>query len=204
MRSRNSCSSRSSPATFSPSSVEPRQHLAFERADEQAALPAREQVAGVERHAGGRDRRRPVLHRLLHAGLRACRRRSAAAIIDAVADHRPAVVLARLDDVDLVAALRAVLLLPELAVGGIEGEALRVAVAIGPDLGQRAGRPTNGLSGGTAPSGVMRTILPMWLSSFCASSRVAEMLAERDEQIAVAAPARCGSRNGCRCDTGPC
>ena len=38
-----------------------------------------------------------------------------AAVVDAIADHRPAVVLALLDDVDLVAAARAVLVLPQLS-----------------------------------------------------------------------------------------
>ena len=50
-------------------------------------------------------------------------------VIDAIADHRPAIVLAFADDVDLVAAARAVLNLPEIAGCRIEREALSVAVA---------------------------------------------------------------------------
>src|SRR5262249_10383851 len=59
-------------------------------------------------------------------------------VVRAVTDDGPAVVLALLDEVDLVAALRAVLGLPERARGGGERETLRIAVAPAPDLGQRA------------------------------------------------------------------
>src|SRR5690606_31234497 len=60
-------------------------------------------------------------------------------VVGAVADHGPAVVLALLDEVELVAALRAVLRLPERVRLGVPNETLRVAVAVAPDLRQRAG-----------------------------------------------------------------
>src|SRR5262249_36900080 len=63
-----------------------------------------------------------------------------ARIVDAVADHRPAVVLAGLRDVDLVAATWAVLVRPQLPGLRMDRGALRIAVAVAPDfrLGARA------------------------------------------------------------------
>ena len=40
------------------------------RGDEEIALPFREEIAGIERHSRGRNRRRPEVDRLLHAFLR--------------------------------------------------------------------------------------------------------------------------------------
>src|SRR5262249_29882207 len=62
--------------------------------------------------------------------------------IDTEADHRPAVVADGLDDVDLVATARPVLVLPQFSAFGMEREALRVAVAVAPDLGLGA-RPAD-------------------------------------------------------------
>ena len=57
---------------------------------------------------------------------------------------RPAVVLARLDQVQLVAARRTVLGLPQLVGDRIERQALRVAVAVAPDRADRARRLRTG------------------------------------------------------------
>ena len=101
-------------------------------ADEQAPLPRRKRVARIEGHAAGRDDGVPVEQRLLHAGragLGQFRARPAGAdrgfpgVRAAVRDDRPAVVPARPDDVELVAALRAVLHLPELARLGMNDQA---------------------------------------------------------------------------------
>ena len=59
-----------------------------------------------------------------------------AVVVGAVGDERPAVVGARLQDVELVAAERAVLVLPQLARLGMERQPLRTAVAGRVDLGQ--------------------------------------------------------------------
>src|SRR4029079_11033980 len=76
----------------------------------------------------------PVFDRLLHAR-RACALVNArAVVIDAVADHRPAVILAGLWNVDLVAAHRTVLMSPELPGLRVQGCALHVAVAVAPDF----------------------------------------------------------------------
>src|SRR5215510_2711884 len=114
--------------------LEAYQCLSGERADEQVAAPRREQVAGIERHAGRRDRWHPILDRLLHAGLLGAGVDFGATVVDTVADHRPSVVFAGFRDVDLIAAARAVLVHPQLAAGWVERGALRVAVAIAPDL----------------------------------------------------------------------
>ncbi len=65
--------------------------------------------------------------------------------LQALAGDTPAVIVARLDDVDLVAAGGAVLGLPEQAGGGIESQAFGIAVAIGPDRAQRARRGHEGI-----------------------------------------------------------
>src|SRR5215813_6452408 len=114
--------------------LEPHQQRGGKRTDEQVAAPGRKQVAGVKSHAGRSDRRHPVLDRLLHPLLVCALVNPGAIVVDAVADHRPAVVLARLGNVDLVAAARAMLVLPQLPGLGIERRALRIAVAIAPDL----------------------------------------------------------------------
>src|SRR4029077_11843705 len=84
--------------------LEAHQDLAGERTDKDAAAPGREQVAGGEGHSGRRDRGHPVPDRLLHPLLAHALVDSGAVVIDAIADHWPAVVSALLDDVDLVAA----------------------------------------------------------------------------------------------------
>ena len=109
---------------------------------EQVALPLRELVAAVERDAADGDRRRPVQHGVHHAGRLGDggRRHRRAVVVHAVGGHRPAVVLALLDHVQLVAAARAVLARPQRAGRRIDVEALRVAVAVAPDRLHRAGR----------------------------------------------------------------
>src|SRR5262249_47081691 len=127
--------------------LEPRQELADQRADEEVAAPGRQQIAGVERHPGRGDRGHPVLERLLHALLVRALVDFGAAVVDAVADHRPAVILALLDQVDLVAAPRPMLVLPQLSGHGVEREPLGIAVAVAPDLR---------LGGGLAGEGIVR------------------------------------------------
>src|SRR6185503_1385723 len=109
-------------------------------ADEDVALPVRELVARVQHEARDADRRHEERLRLLHSFLVAGRvDLGAERVVRAVTDDGPAVVLALLDDVELVAALRTVLALPERVGGPVEVEALRIAMAVTPDLGQRAG-----------------------------------------------------------------
>src|SRR5262249_10559259 len=121
------------------------QLLADEAAEKEVVLPAREAVARVERDAARRERGRPLDDGALHSrrfGLVADRR---AVVVDAVGHRGPAVVLPGLDAVELVAAARAVLGLPELPRDGVERETLRVAVAVAPDRRVRSGPADEGV-----------------------------------------------------------
>src|SRR5262245_5871714 len=103
-------------------------------ADEQVAAPGGNGPGRVELHARGCDDRVPVIHGLLGAFARGHRTRDRhPRILDAVRDFGPAVVAAALDAVELVAAARAVLDLPQLPLR-IERCSLDVAMAERPDF----------------------------------------------------------------------
>ena len=113
-------------------------------------LQVGELVSGVEDHPRDRDRRLVERDGFLHAGRRRRRldgrRRQAgifpfriARIRAAVSDGGPAVVLPGADDVDLVAALRAVFGFPQLARLRMDRQADRVADAEREDLRLVAG-----------------------------------------------------------------
>src|SRR5262249_28246456 len=92
---------------------EPNQHLRAQSADEEATLPLREQVGVVERQAGGRDDRIPIVDRVLHAVLVDDSFADRfTGVINAVHHGRPSVILALFDDVQLIAAAWTVLVLP--------------------------------------------------------------------------------------------
>ena len=78
------------------------------------------------------------MDRLRHALLVRALADRRAGVVDAVGDHRPAVVDAGAHDVDLVAAARAVLVQPRDAGLRVDGQTLRVAMAVAEDLGPRA------------------------------------------------------------------
>src|SRR4030095_1371772 len=82
---------------------------------EHVSLPSGKPVARVERHARERNRRYPHDNRLFHPFLPRLLRDTRTGIAASVADDGPAVVLARLDDVDLVAAIRSLLARPDFA-----------------------------------------------------------------------------------------
>ncbi len=62
-------------------------------------------------------------------------------------DHRPAVILTLLDEVEFVAAARTMLVFPQAARCRIKCQALLAAVTDGPDFRQRAGRIEEGIAG---------------------------------------------------------
>ena len=62
--------------------------------------------------------------------------RQTGGVLAPVADHRPAEIGARCQDIDLVAAARPVLVHPDGAGLGMDRHALRVAMAVGENLGQ--------------------------------------------------------------------
>src|SRR5258705_5608890 len=83
-------------------------------ADKDVALPFREAVARIKRHAGDSDRRHPEHYRRLEAFMRGLLRLPRALVRATEAHNRPAVVASGPDDVDLVAAIGSVLVLPHL------------------------------------------------------------------------------------------
>src|SRR6059036_4073092 len=104
-----------------PLELPTRRHFAFTHpADERVALPGGKTFAGVEREPRRGNRRHPEDDRLLESGRR--RRKARAVVVAAVADDRPAVVAARLQHVQFVAAVWTVFMLPDLASERIEGE----------------------------------------------------------------------------------
>src|SRR5918993_4871086 len=121
------------------------QFLRGERAHEQVPIPLRKGIAAVEVDRAHRDRRCPLGDRLLHALVRRAVGHGSAVVVHAIRDDRPAVVAPRLDDVDLVAASRSVLDLPQLTGDRMPHESLRVAVAIAPDTRHRAGLLREGI-----------------------------------------------------------
>src|ERR1700730_3111162 len=103
-------------------------------AHEQVVLPRRKLVAGVERQPRWRNRRHPEDGRLLHPILVHLLVDARAQIEPAEADERPAVVLAWLEDVDLIATVRAILALPYLSGHRVNRQAQHVAMAHRIDL----------------------------------------------------------------------
>src|SRR5688572_959038 len=115
--------------------AEPHQHLPAEGADPQRLM----RKTRLDRKPGRRDRNRhPIAHRLLEPVPGQAEPARPAGIVDAVSRKRPPIVAARQNEIELVAALRPVLVGPEPSGLWIEGEALRVAVPIAPDLRPRA------------------------------------------------------------------
>jgi hypothetical protein len=92
-----------------------------------------------------------------------------AAIVDAIADHWPAVVLALLDDIHLVAAAWTVLVLPQFAACGIKREALRVAMIVAPDF-RFGALPADKWVIRYRSVGTQANDLAGWLARFCAWS----------------------------------
>ena len=104
----------------------------------------------------------------------------------AVADDRPAVVRARLQDVDLVAAVRAVLVLPDLAGARVHGQAERAAMAEREDLGPRS-RPCRRTGCRAARCRRPSAAAPCPARLFGSCATVAAAAAGRDVERAVAA-----------------
>ena len=87
-------------------------------ADEAVAVPLREGLrAVVEHQIARRDHRRPIEHRLRQVGPRVGSGNRHAVIVVAKGDQRPAIILALLDQVQFVAAARAMLHFPQFAGG---------------------------------------------------------------------------------------
>src|SRR5690606_17055738 len=126
-----------------PLAVEDDAHerLRREPADERAAAPVRELVAVVEHQARRRDHRVPRHRRRCEVRPRRVIRNRAAAVMVALGDERIPVVRAAAHEIELVAAARPHLDVPQTPLG-VEREPERVAVPERPDLGGNA--PTLG------------------------------------------------------------
>src|SRR5690606_11107010 len=120
---------------------EARELLTGQPAYAHVPAPGRELVAAVDHEPRRRDGRHPVVHRLLRPLLRRAPVDDRYAVLDAVTDHRPAVVEAGPDQVQLVPALRAVLVQPQVPGLRVQRQALRVPVPVAPDLRQRVRPP---------------------------------------------------------------
>ncbi len=118
-------------------------------AGQEVAPPAGEAVAGVDDQARDAEGGDPDVDRLFHpVTVGALVDRQAAAVVHAVPDHRPAVVPAGQDEVELVAPLGTVLGDPDVPGLGVDRQALGVPVPVAPDLGTGAVPPDEGIVGG--------------------------------------------------------
>src|SRR5262249_2289824 len=110
-------------------------HFALSHAaDENVVLPVWKLVAGVEGHAGNRDRGNPENSRLLHPFLPRFVADAWTEIETTEADQRPAVIFPRLQNVDLVTAIRPVLAFPDRAGIRLKSESQRIAMPHRVDL----------------------------------------------------------------------
>src|SRR5262245_17363744 len=108
--------------------------LAAERSKKRVAGPAWISIAGVDGQSRRRDRRHPVDDRLIHAVARRVPGNGAAVVVDAERDGGPPIVVARLDDVDLVSAAGSMFVLPDRARIRLDEQPLRVTQAVGNNL----------------------------------------------------------------------
>src|SRR4051794_19887662 len=105
---------------------------AHQATDKTVAVPLRESpCAAVEHQIAGRDYRDPIDHRFRQVGPRFGFRNGYAVIVLAIGDERPSIILAFLDEVQLVTAPRTMLNLPQFPAGR-KRQAIGRAVAAGP------------------------------------------------------------------------
>src|SRR3954454_1365766 len=119
----------------------------------------------------------------------------AAIVMIAPAHQRPAVVAAGLGNVDLVAAARAELALPEHAGFGVDCKALDVAMAVGPDFGLGARAVHEGVVGRDRTVRVDADELAQVVREILGGLEL-EALAGRDEQLAVRRESEAGAEVG--------
>src|SRR5262249_7407277 len=106
-------------------------------------------------------------------------------VIDAVADHRPAVVLAGLRNVDLVAAARPVFVHPQLAARRIDRRALRIAMTVTPDFRLGAVLADEGIVGRGGAVGTNTNQLAQVIAEILRLVAIREMLAHGEKQAFV-------------------
>src|SRR5690606_7916913 len=154
----------------------------------QAVVPGGVGVLAQEGHAAQPGRLRPEVVGRFHPGRVGADGLGvgyAGAVVHAVADHRPAVVLARLGQVQLVAGARAVFAFPQPAGERIDCQALHVAVAVTVDFSVRAGAADEGVVGGNAAVQVQPHQLALEHGQVLRAGAVVA-LALADERVAFA------------------
>ena len=109
--------------------LQAQQFLSRQRAHEQIVLPARIFVAAVESDAAGRDRRRVEGDGRIGIGCALAQD----ARLQAHGRQAPAIIMALVDHIDLVAAGGTMLGFPQIARHGIERQAFGIAMAQTPD-----------------------------------------------------------------------
>src|SRR6185436_6976045 len=103
-------------------------------ADENVVLPVGKFVAGVKCHAGNGDGGYPEYQRRCHALTPRILRHARSKIEPAEAYNGPTVVLTRLQNVNLIAAVGSVFAFPDRAGVGLDRESQRIAMAQRIDL----------------------------------------------------------------------
>src|SRR5580700_3219353 len=114
--------------------MDPAQMLKRQRPNKKIAPPRWKLITAIHRESRRCDRRRPIDHRLLEPRALRIRRNIGAGIVHTVSDQRPAIVPARDDDVEFIAAARTMLCLVKPPALFIEDQALLVAMAPGIDF----------------------------------------------------------------------
>ena len=168
--------------------LEASQRGAAEPGHEEIVAPVRIAGAFVEMDPAGRDGGVPVHDGGLHSFV--CGPGDTR--LEAVRDHGPAVVVAGLQDIQLVAAHRPVLGLPEEAAHGIDREALGIAMAVGPDRRHGAGASHERVVGRHA-SVVVDTVHLAQRAGEVLGGVLLPAVADREEQLAVAIEEEAGA-----------
>ena len=130
---------------FASGDFEAAEFFGGERGDEELVFPFRKKIAGVKVGAARGDGRHPISEGLFHVDFGGDVDHRGAVVIHAVGDDGPAVVETFFDEVEFVATAGAVLGVEEFAGDRVEGEALRVAVAVAPDGGVGFGVTDEGI-----------------------------------------------------------
>ena len=164
--------------------------LADHSADECAASPPGEAVAAVDHHARGTDRRDPGEPGRLQARALRLVGEDGAVVVDAVGDHRPAIVGSAHDQIEFVPTPRAVLVRPDVSSKRVDREPLDVPVAVAPDLWEGIAPSDKRVVGGHAPVVVKahdgpHVIAQVQCRVIGQSVRCHHPVAHRDIQIAV-------------------
>ena len=114
--------------------LQPAQISACQSADQKIAVPVGKHVPAIDREARGRNRRHPIVKRVLIALQRLVGGDLGTGIIHPGRHHRPAIIGTTQQQIHFIAAARAMFMGEDAA--AINGKPLHIAVAHGEDFGQ--------------------------------------------------------------------